>query len=87
MKLPCDWTNLLTAENLKTKAESGNQYKTLIITTGTSLKGMGAADVNMDVELYRINELIEEAKKEGIMIIGVHLVIPYGGSILHNYKG
>lgn len=73
IKLPCDRVDLLKAEDLKAKAESGNQYKTLIITTGTSLKGMGAAGVNMDIELFRIKKLIEEAKKEGIVIVGAHI--------------
>ncbi|GAF82288.1 unnamed protein product, partial [marine sediment metagenome] len=34
IKLPCDRKDLLTAEHLKAKAEEGNPYKTLIITTG-----------------------------------------------------
>jgi len=73
IKLPCDRKDLLTAEDLKAKAEEGNPYKTLIITTGTSMKGMGAAGVNIDYEVARIKAIIEEAKKEGILIIGAHI--------------
>ena len=73
IKLPCDRDDLLTAEDLKAKAEEGNPYKTLIITTGTSMKGMGAAGVNIDYEVARIEAIIEEAKKEGILIIGAHI--------------
>jgi uncharacterized protein len=73
IKLPCDRKDLLTAEDLKAKAEEGNPYKTLIITTGTSMKGMGAAGVNIDYEVARIEAVIEEAKKEGILIIGAHI--------------
>ncbi len=73
IKLPCDRKDLLTAEDLKAKAEEGNPYKTLIITTGTSMKGMGAAGVNIDYEVARIKGIIEEAKKEGILIIGAHI--------------
>ena len=73
IKLPCDRQDLLTAEDLKAKAEEGNPYKTLIITTGTSMKGMGAAGVNIDYEVARIEAIIAEAKKEGIFIIGAHI--------------
>jgi len=73
IKLPCDRDDLLTAEDLKAKAEEGDPYKTLIITTGTSMKGMGAAGVNIDYEVARIEAVIAEAKKEGILIIGAHI--------------
>ena len=73
IKLPCDREDLLTAEHLKVKADEGNPYKTLIITTGTSMKGMGAAGVDIDFEVARIEAIIEEAKKEGILIIGAHI--------------
>ena len=73
IKLPCDREDLLTAEHLKAKAAEGNPYKTLIITTGTSMKGMGAAGVDIDFEVARIEAVIEEAKKEGILIIGAHI--------------
>ena len=73
IKLPCDRADLLKAEDLKVKAEEGNPYKTLIITTGTSMKGMGAAGVDIDFEVARIKAIIEEAKKQGILIIGAHI--------------
>ena len=73
IKLPCDREDLLTAEDLKAKADEGNPYKTLIITTGTSMKGMGAAGVNIDYEVARIEAIIQEAKKQDIFIIGAHI--------------
>ena len=73
IKLPCDRADLLKAEDLKAKADEGNPYKTLIITTGTSMKGMGAAGVDIDFEVARIKAIIEEAKKQGILIIGAHI--------------
>jgi len=73
IKLPCDRADLLKAEDLKSKAEEGNPYKTLIITTGTSMKGMGAAGVDIYREVKRIKAIIEEAKKEGMLIIGAHI--------------
>jgi len=73
IKLPCDRADLLKVEDLKSKLEEGNPYKTLLITTGTSMKGMGAAGVDIDYEVARIKAVIEEAKKEGILIIGAHI--------------
>ncbi|HEX7486270.1 MAG TPA: DUF6305 family protein [Vicinamibacterales bacterium] len=48
-------------------------YKTLIIVTGSSLKGMGGAGVSIDEELGRAGALIAEAKKRGMMVIGAHV--------------
>jgi hypothetical protein len=48
-------------------------YKTIIIVTGSSLKGMGGAGVSIDDELARAGALIAEAKKRGIEVIGAHV--------------
>jgi hypothetical protein len=48
-------------------------YKTIIIVTGSSLKGMGGAGVSIDDELARAGALVAEAKKRGIQIIGAHV--------------
>jgi Domain of unknown function (DUF6305) len=48
-------------------------YKTLIVVTGASLKGMGAAGVAITDEIARVNALMAEAKKKGITIIGAHV--------------
>jgi hypothetical protein len=48
-------------------------YKTIIIVTGSSLKGMGGAGVSIDEELGRAGALIAEAKKRGIQVIGAHV--------------
>ena len=69
----CDQEDLLTAEMLRNKAASGEGYKTLVITTGTSLKGMGAAGVDINFEVNRIKEVMEEARKQGMLIIGAHI--------------
>lgn len=76
MKLPEDSyeeKSLVTAEDLKAKAEAGNPYKTIIITMGASLKGMGAAGVSMEDELNRTAGLIDEARRQGMTIIGAHV--------------
>lgn len=63
-----DHNNHLNAEDL-----SGKDYKTLIITTGTSMKGMGAAGTDVKLEITRCQELIKAAREEGILVIGAHV--------------
>ena len=62
-----------SAQTLIDKKEAGTPFKSLIIVTGASLKGMGAAGVDIQDELARIKALIEEAKKQKITIIGSHI--------------
>ena len=64
----CFQSNYLNVDDLK-----NNSFKTLIITTGTSMKGMGAAGTDINAEIKRIEDLITEAKKQGIVIIGAHI--------------
>ena len=47
--------------------------KTLIVTMGASLKGMGAAGIAIDSELTRIAAVIAEAKKLKMTVVGAHL--------------
>jgi len=68
-----DYNLLVTADDLIKKKESGKPYKTLIIVTGASLKGMGAAGVSVEDELARTKAVIAEANKQGIKIIGSHI--------------
>jgi len=63
-----DISPLATVKDLKAKG-----YKSLIITMGASLKGMGAAGISIDDELKRTSELIEAAIKDKITIIGAHI--------------
>lgn len=64
---------LARAEDLVAAQRGGKPYKSLIVVTGASLKGMGAAGVSMADELARINALLAEAKRQGISIIGAHV--------------
>jgi len=64
---------LATAANLQQKKAAGQPYGSVIIVIGASLKGMGAAGISIDDEIKRITQLIEEAKKEGITVIGAHI--------------
>ena len=66
--VPYDVVGTATLKDLAAKP-----YKTLIITMGASLKGMGAAGVSIDDELKRVTDLIEAARKAKIKIIGAHI--------------
>jgi hypothetical protein len=68
-----DYSLQAKAADLVTKQKEGKPYKSIIIVTGASLKGMGAAGVSMDDELTRTKALIAEAKKQGIKVIGSHI--------------
>lgn len=59
--------------DLAAKKKEGKPFKSLIIVTGASLKGMGAAKSSIDDETDRIKKLIAEAKKSGIKIVGAHV--------------
>jgi hypothetical protein len=72
LKLPCDIETLATPETLQAKAKAGTPYKTLIITMGASLKGMGTAGIEIEDELGRAAALIAEARKQGIQVVGAH---------------
>jgi hypothetical protein len=72
-KIAFDYNLLAKAEDLVARQKEGKPYKSLIIVTGASLKGMGAAGVSMDEELARTRALIAEAKKQGIKVIGSHI--------------
>lgn len=65
--------DLLIAEYLKEQAAQGQGFRTLVVATGTSMKGMGAAGTDIDVEIARIEKLIGEAKEQGMTVIGAHI--------------
>ena len=65
---PVESNNTMTTSDL-----AGKGYKTLIVTTGTSGKGMGAAGTDVNKEIARCKELIEAAKAEGIVVITAHV--------------
>lgn len=57
--------------NVATSADIGSA-KTLIVVVGGSSKGLGAAGIDADGELDRVNELIKGAKDAGLSIIVMH---------------
>ncbi|MHB0898276.1 MAG: DUF6305 family protein [Spirochaetales bacterium] len=64
LKLDADLEDLATADVLAKKP-----YKTLIVITGTSLKGMGSAGVELSEEIKRCTDLVKKAKRAGIKVI------------------
>lgn len=73
LKLDFDYNLQAKEEDLIEKQKAGTPFKSIIIVTGASLKGMGAAGISIDDELERTEKLIAEAKKQGIKIIGAHI--------------
>ena len=67
-KVACDQNDDITAADL-----AGGKYKTLIVTMGTSGKGMGAAGTDIDAEVARVKKVIAEAKKLKMTVIGAHV--------------
>lgn len=63
-----DSVNGLTAADLES-----SEAKTLIVTSGTSMKGMGAAGTNVDAEIARCTKVIEAAKAKGMVVVGAHV--------------
>ncbi len=61
-----------TVEKLATPASLG-ESKSLIIVSGGSTKGLGAAKINKDDEIKRVQELITAAKGKNIPIVTMHI--------------
>jgi hypothetical protein len=47
--------------------------KTLTVVLGASLKGLGAAGIDVEEEKERVRTLIKEAQKKGIPLLSLHL--------------
>ncbi|MFH1940744.1 MAG: DUF6305 family protein [bacterium] len=73
LKMDYEYNLQASAEDLIAKKQAGTPFKSLIIVTGASLKGMGAAGIDISDELDRVKKLIAEAKKQGIKVIGSHI--------------
>jgi len=68
-----EMNTLATAEDLKKAKEDGIPFKSVIIVMGASLKGMGAAGIAIEDEIERTSLLMQEARTQGITIIGAHI--------------
>jgi hypothetical protein len=73
LELEHEFLEMATAQDLADRQASGNPVRTVIIVTGASLKGMGAAGVSMREELTRTEALLAEARRQGLTIIGAHV--------------
>lgn len=77
VKLPCEEKALYTADELQAALKKKDTApKALFITMGTSLKGMGAAGIDIDAEVKRVQGLIAVARKAGLLVIGTQLEGP-----------
>jgi hypothetical protein len=72
-KIAYELNPLASPADLKAKKDAGTPYKSLVIVMGASLKGMGAAGISIEDELRRTAALIDEARREGILVIGAHI--------------
>lgn len=61
------------SETATVKDLAAKKYNSLIVVTGASLKGMGAAGVSIEDEITRVSALIAEARKRGLTVIGAHV--------------
>ena len=64
-----------TVDNTVDGSDLGD-YKTLVLAVGGSRKGLGAAGVDADTEIARVESLTKAADEAGLSIIAVHV----GGS-------
>jgi len=62
-----------TVEDLNAGMEGGTPFRSLIIVTGASLKGMGAAGVSVQEELSRTEALIQAARSQDIPVVCAHV--------------
>jgi hypothetical protein len=65
--IKADFDQLIEAGQLKTG------IKTMIIAVGLSMKGLGAAGVDEDYEISRIDKLLTAARKSKVYIVGAHI--------------
>jgi len=68
-----EFNTLATVQDMAARRQAGTPFKSLIIVTGASRKGMGAAGVSIEQELDRAAELIAEARRQGMAVIGAHI--------------
>lgn len=68
-----EYNTLAMAEDLVEAKEVGTPFESIIVVTGASLKGMGAAGISVEEEMDRVEELLDEAERQGLTIIGAHI--------------
>jgi hypothetical protein len=73
LELDHEFLERATAQDVVTRRGAGRPAGSVLIVTGASLKGMGAAGVSMREELSRTESLIAEAKRQGVTVICAHV--------------
>jgi hypothetical protein len=61
-----------TLSKAATEAELEN-IRTLVLVIGVSMKGLGAAGLDLDQETSRVNRLVDAAKNQNIPLLCLHL--------------
>ena len=61
-----------TLSKAATEAELEN-IRTLVLVIGVSMKGLGAAGLELDQETSRVNRLVDAAKSQNISLLCLHL--------------
>jgi len=69
----CKRTKIEGTSRTSATVEDMENIKTIIFAMGGSTKGLGAAGIDEDQELARIESLLDKAEKEEILIIGIHI--------------
>jgi hypothetical protein len=67
------FNSLATVEDMAAGHEDAGSFRSIIIVTGASGKGMGAAGISIEDELARADRLIAQARSLGLKIIGAHI--------------
>lgn len=69
----CTKSDIVAEINATATADDLSGYKTLIIASGGSSKGLGAAGINADQELERVKAVIDAAKAADMKIVAMHI--------------
>lgn len=73
IKTLCTKANITVELENQATAENLDGVKTLLISVGGSSKGLGAAGIDADQEIARVQELIKSAQDADIKIIAMHV--------------
>lgn len=73
IKTLCTKANIAVELENQATAENLDGVKTLLISVGGSSKGLGAAGIDADQEIARVQDLIKSAQDADIKIIAMHV--------------
>lgn len=76
VKVMFDKNELDYEANILASKDDFGDCKTLVVVIGGSSKGLGAAGIDADAELARVEELLDDAEAAGMDIVAAHI----GGS-------